>query len=143
MIDQHAAARDVAHTRNSAFEHYSVGKPQPGKWIMEITAIKGLATPQSVRVSAAELSKPHPRPTAHITARRHGPTIDVSAAGSVTRDGRIVRYQWDLGDGKTADGPTVTHTYSKPGAYTVSLVVTDDHQAKGFAVTPDRIVIGP
>jgi PKD repeat protein len=89
------------------------------------------------------LSKPHPRPTAHITARRHGPTIDVSAAGSVTRDGRIVRYQWDLGDGKTADGPTVTHTYSKPGAYTVSLVVTDDHQAKGFAVTPDRIVIGP
>jgi lysophospholipase L1-like esterase len=143
MIGQHVAARDVAHTRNSAFEHYSVGKPQAGSWIMEISAVKGVATPQSVHVSTAELSNPRPRPTARITVQRHGPTIDVSAAGSAAGDGRIVRYQWDLGDGTTGDGPTVTHTYRKPGAYTVSLVVTDDHQDKGFAATPDRIVIAP
>jgi lysophospholipase L1-like esterase len=141
VIDQHTTARDVAHTRNAAFEHFSVGKPRAGQWIMEVSVAKGVATPQSVRVSTAELAKPRRRPTAHFTARKHGPAIDLSAAGSAAPDGHIVRYQWDLGDGTTTDGPTITHTYAKPGAYTVSLVVTDDQQDKGFTTSPQRIVI--
>lgn len=64
IIDRHVAARDAAYTGNSVRQHYSVGKPQPGQWVMEISA-----------------------------------------------------------------------------AYTVSLIVTDDHQGKGFAATPHRIVI--
>jgi len=34
-------------------------------------------------------------------------------------------YSWALGDGATAIGPTVTHTYSKAGGYAITLVVTD------------------
>jgi PKD repeat protein len=140
VIDQDVAARDVAHTRKPTYEHYSVGKPRSGRWIMEISTAKGVAAPESVHVSAAELSEPRPRPTARITVRKTGSTIQLSAAGSSAHDGRIVRYQWDFGDDTTADGPTATHTYTTPGAYTVSLVVTDDHQGKGFAATPKRIV---
>ena len=41
-------------------------------------------------------------------------------------DGTIINYTWDLGDGTTAYGPTVTHTYQDGGFYTVSLTVKDN-----------------
>lgn len=48
------------------------------------------------------------------------------ASGSTDVDGQVVSYAWDLGDGTTATGPTVEHTYTTPGDRTVRLVVTDD-----------------
>jgi len=35
-------------------------------------------------------------------------------------------YRWDLGDGNTAEGAVVSHTYDKAGQYTVKLSVTDE-----------------
>ena len=37
----------------------------------------------------------------------------------------IVLYSWDFGDGNTSAGQIVTHKFSEPGNYTVSLNVTD------------------
>ena len=34
--------------------------------------------------------------------------------------------RWDLGDGTTADGPSVTHTYQNPGIYRVFTATRDD-----------------
>jgi PKD domain len=34
-------------------------------------------------------------------------------------------YAWDFGDGNTATGPSVEHSYSKGGTFTVQLTVTD------------------
>ena len=42
-------------------------------------------------------------------------------------------FSWDLGDGTTADGATVTHVYRAAGTYTVTLTVTDEHGASGSA----------
>jgi len=39
--------------------------------------------------------------------------------------GNITGYQWDFGDGTTATGAVVTHTYTSSGNYTVNLTVTD------------------
>jgi len=36
-------------------------------------------------------------------------------------------YQWDFGDGSTAEGHIVTHSYSNYGYYTVTLTVIDNH----------------
>ena len=38
----------------------------------------------------------------------------------------IVAWEWDFGDGNTATGNVVTHTYTEAGEYTVTLTVTDD-----------------
>jgi plastocyanin len=48
--------------------------------------------------------------------------------GSVTDSTLIVpkdNYKWSYGDGQTAIGPSVEHTYAKGGTYTVTLQVTD------------------
>jgi PKD repeat protein len=44
-------------------------------------------------------------------------------------------YEWDFGDGNTSTESNPTHTYAKPGTYTVSLKVTDD---RGNTVTETR-----
>jgi hypothetical protein len=41
-------------------------------------------------------------------------------------DGTIVRYFWSFGNGRTADHPDVSTSYSIPGVYTVTHLVTDN-----------------
>jgi PKD repeat protein len=41
-------------------------------------------------------------------------------------DGYIVSYEWDFGDGNFGSGENVSHAYTTPGEYTVSLTVTDN-----------------
>jgi chitodextrinase len=52
----------------------------------------------------------------------------VAFDGSATRSTLMVtngNFQWDFGDGTTAIGPSVVHSYGKGGTYTVTLTVTD------------------
>lgn len=68
-------------------------------------------------------------PDARLTFACKGRFCMFSGAGSSDTDGRIVSYQWDFGDGKTAAGHRATHTYTRDGSYQVTLTVTDDRGA--------------
>ncbi len=35
----------------------------------------------------------------------------------------MINYLWEFGDGTTGSGPTPTHTYARPGTYTVTAVL--------------------
>jgi PKD repeat protein len=59
-----------------------------------------------------------------------GETVFFSANDSIDKDGRIVKYHWDFGDGSWDMGPFVEHVYEEGGEYTINLVVTDDSGAK-------------
>jgi len=40
----------------------------------------------------------------------------------------VLDYRWDFGDGTSVDGVTVTHTYTRPGDFTVQLLANGlDH----------------
>ncbi|GGF85795.1 S8 family serine peptidase [Alteromonas lipolytica] len=55
-----------------------------------------------------------------------GDTVLFSATGSFDNDGSIVSYEWDLGNGQSASGQTLSYSYPEGGNYTVSLTVTDN-----------------
>jgi PKD repeat protein len=47
-------------------------------------------------------------------------------SGSSDPDGDKLSYFWDFGDGSTAEGAKVSHSYTKSGVYTVMLTVNDN-----------------
>lgn len=55
-----------------------------------------------------------------------GEPVTLGGGASYDVDGKIEGWRWDMGDGTTLDGATVTHTYAAPGFYTATLSVTDD-----------------
>jgi PKD repeat protein len=60
-------------------------------------------------------------------------SVFFDASGSLDTDGTITEYAWDFGDGTSADGVSVTHTYALPGTFAAELTVTDDRGASGTA----------
>jgi len=59
-------------------------------------------------------------------------TFDGSGSGAAA-GADIISYQWDLDDGNKASGMIASHTYTKPGTYTVTLSVTDSAGLSGTA----------
>jgi hypothetical protein len=63
-----------------------------------------------------------------ISSTRPGPApaeISVDASGSTPGDdASIESYSWDFGDGESASGKTVSHTYESDGTYTIELTIT-------------------
>lgn len=76
---------------------------------------------KSVTTGAANVA-----PTAKFTATPSGLTAAFDGTGSTDSDGTVTGYAWTFGDGATATGSTVSHTYDTAGTYTVTLTVTDD-----------------
>ena len=75
-------------------------------------------------------AKPFPRPApkagfdAPATVRAGRPARFVSR--SAASAGAIAQVLWDFNDGLPAAEPDATHTFAKPGAYRVTLVVWDE-----------------
>ncbi|TXE18012.1 PKD domain-containing protein, partial [Psychroserpens burtonensis] len=54
-----------------------------------------------------------------------GESITFNGSAMFSADGTGATYQWNFGDTNTDTGNTVTNTYTAPGNYTVTLIVTD------------------
>ncbi|OAR24898.1 hypothetical protein A8W25_14670 [Streptomyces sp. ERV7] len=68
------------------------------------------------------------RPTASFTATcsTSDTACSFDAGASRDADGTITSYAWEFGDGATGTGKATSHTYARPGYYSVRLTVTDD-----------------
>jgi len=81
----------------------------------------GLLKPAIARMTATPTEGPVPLKVAF------------DAAGSTTPEGTIESYTWAFGDGETATGLKVEHTYARRGVYKARLTVKDSRGARGSA----------
>lgn len=56
-------------------------------------------------------------------------SVDFTGDRSYDRDGEIVSYAWDFGDGSASTEASPRHTYTSPGQYEATLTVTDSQGA--------------
>lgn len=54
-----------------------------------------------------------------------GVNVSTTLAATVSGEDAVESVEWDFGDGTTATGREVTHTYRESGEYTVEVTVTD------------------
>ncbi|MCD6468880.1 MAG: PKD domain-containing protein [Thermoplasmata archaeon] len=105
---------------------------EPGDYIvtLEVVDDDGLTGSMQRTVHVEKVSSP---PTADFVFSpsnpRVGETVTFDASRSVD-DGGIVAYEWDFGNGETAFGEKVEHSFVSTGVYTVKLTVTDDEGLK-------------
>ncbi len=60
------------------------------------------------------------------TSPHTGDLVSFNGYDSTDSDGEIVSYSWNFGDGSTATGAAVTHTFTPANTYVISLTITDD-----------------
>lgn len=74
------------------------------------------------KVGAVPANQP---PVAAFSSSADGLTASFDASASRDPEGSALTYAWSFGDGATAGGARVSHTYAEAGTYRVSLVVSD------------------
>ncbi len=96
--------------------------------VLDAQGVAGKVISQNVTV--APLPVTQAAPIARFALATNGLSVGVDASLSSDPDGTITTYVWNFGDpnsnANTASGQTATHTYGATGAYTVTLVVTDN-----------------
>ena len=63
-------------------------------------------------------------------------TVYFDGTLSLDSDGRIVKYEWNFGDGSDAGGERPSHSYASAGTYNVVLCVTDDGGLRACVTKP-------
>jgi YVTN family beta-propeller protein len=108
--------------------------PAPNNLIFPISTATDTALPSfpSGGEAPAEIAVvPNQPPKAAFTASHatKKPTVEsFNGSASSDPDGSVTRFDWNFGDGQSLanGGPTPNHTYTKPGAYTATLALTDN-----------------
>lgn len=122
----------------------STSSPSHGSLEVQVTAdtLSGAFVPvtgsftDSFTISGANLP-----PVASFTTQTEGLELTAHAGDSLDPDGSITSYEWTFGDGTTASGPVVAHTYASGGEYLVSLTVTDDQGATASTARTIQVAV--
>lgn len=109
-----ASGAEVEH------EYASTGSWQVKLTVTDDQGATATAQAQVVVQDPAELD-----PTAAFTMTSKQLQVSVDASGSTppVAGGDITAYQWDFGDGATADTQSAQHSYAQPGTYSITLTV--------------------
>lgn len=131
----------AAHGHGQTWEYYSITDPEPGEWTIESYGLDVSASGEPVTMSTFDEPELNVLPTGVVTTQGTAPTLIFDGSESFDTDGTITEYYWDFGDGTSAFGPTVEHTYTLPGTYRATLVLTDSAGEQSFVNAPITVVV--
>jgi gliding motility-associated-like protein len=118
----------------------------PGVYSVTLTVSNGSSTNNIIKTNYITV---YNKPTANFTASSYttcvGQPVIFSDATVIGPGAAINLWGWDFGDGITqsVSTPTISHTYSIPGNYQVSVIVTDANGCSGTAIKNITILTKP
>ena len=84
--------------------------------------------PNSCQDITAQFDSSIPSPNAdNIIRVCTGEDITLNGSGQFSDNGSGASYEWDLGDGRTLNGQSITYNYDTPGIYVVNLNIRDNN----------------
>lgn len=69
-----------------------------------------------------------------------GVEFELNGKKSKDPDGKRARFSWNMGDGSTKKGSLITHSYSQPGAYNVTLILDDGQNVSNSVVETSKTI---
>lgn len=84
---------------------------------------------QTIRVNTPPVADAGKDVTLNLKSPQEDYRVVFDGSNSHDADKNTLTYQWDLGDGTTAEGARVEHVYKNGGAYTARLSVNDNSGA--------------
>ncbi len=114
----------------------------PGTYQVKLVVDDGRGVSNSVQ----ELSKTirinsAPSPVISAAKVTSSSRVAFSAEQSSDDESNLTSYNWDFGDGNTATGPRVQHTYSNTGEYRVTLRVNDGEGLSNSVRSTEHILL--
>ena len=141
-----APGAGVVHSNGPTWEQYEIPTPEAGTWKFELYGADVDPEGEPAQVLVSQEPFPNQQPVANISYRDNGDgTLTFSSAGSSDPDGSVERRQWYVSteDSEISSlGETVTVPIGN-GGKNVSLAVTDDEGATGFAELVLQAIAAP
>ena len=127
---------DLGDGRSASGQQATHEFSAPGAYPVRLTVTDtdGLTDSQQTTLT---VSRRPVAPVAAFTVSCDELTCTLDGSGSSDEDGSLTSWSWDLGDGTTATGPVVEHTYPASGTSDVRLTVQDD---QGLSATYGQTV---
>lgn len=109
----------------------------PGTYDVTVTANNGRASDSE---TCSVTVQPPPAPAEIISINASETRFEVCEPVTVDFDANVqgdtpLTYEWDFGDGSTGSGEEVSHTYSEPGTYTVTLTASNEAGSDTRSIT--------
>jgi hypothetical protein len=137
VIDASSTDPNVIHVSDATSETYTIENPEPGTWKVRLTGTDVSSGGELTTLRATSTAPVHPDPTASFTETPSDSAVTGQAvsfdASASSGDTPLTTYDWYFGDGTSASGAKVTHSYQTPGTYLTQLVVTDSTGQVGVA----------
>lgn len=116
---------------------------KPGQYTITLKVDDGTNSPNAVSRVSQEITA-NARPIPVLTAPEYLVTGEAGifdARGSRDTPGDLLSFNWEFGDGKTADDSVATHAYTKGGTYTAKLTVMDSSKTNCSSAAIEHTII--
>ena len=123
---------DLGSGNHSTMERPEFSYPAPGTYNVSlvVTDDDGSVSAPSVRTVTVVDTPPVARARLVGAPVRAGKEVTFDASSSFDPEDRSPGFAWDFGDGATASGTVVKHSFTHPGTYTVKVTVSDRYGAE-------------
>ncbi len=98
---------------------------RPGEYMVTLTVTNSVGVDRAYKNVTITNLVPEVR-IGPVSDAESGSVVQITAAGTVDRDGTIVSYTWTFSDGGSASGAVVSHKFSTTGINVITLNVTDE-----------------